>query len=65
MLAAQGALREHPDNATPLLNDLESRERRLREVVRLLIPSPSECNRARIEVHSDRDELLRALASTL
>lgn len=63
MLAAQGALREHADNATPLLNDLESQERRLREVVRLLIPSPSRCNRARIKVHSDRDELLQALAS--
>ena len=63
MLAAQGALREPPDNATALLNELESRERRLREVVRLLIPSPSGCNRARIKVHSDRDELLQALAS--
>jgi len=63
MLAAQSALREHPDNATPLLNNLESRERSLREVVRLLIPSLSGCNRARIRVHSDRDELLQALAS--
>ncbi len=63
MLAAQNALREHPDNATPLLNDLESRERRLREVVRLLIPNSSGCNRARIKVHSDRDGLLQALAS--
>jgi hypothetical protein len=63
MLAAQGALREHPDNATPLLNDLESRERTLREVAQWLIPSPPACNRARIKVHSDRDELLQALAS--
>ena len=63
MLAAQGALREHPDIATPLLNDLESRERSLREVVRWMIPSPSRCNRTRIKVLSDRDELLKALAS--
>jgi hypothetical protein len=63
MLAAQGALREHPDIATPLLNDLESRERSLRAFVRWLIPSPSGCNRARIKVLSDHDELLRALAS--
>lgn len=63
MLAAQGALREHPDIATPPLNDLESRERSLSEVVRLLIPSPSRCNRTRIKVLSDRDELLQALAS--
>ena len=63
MLAAQGALREHPDIATPLLNDLESRERSLREVVRWMIPSPSGCNRTRIKVLSDRDELLQALAS--
>jgi hypothetical protein len=63
MLAVQGALREHPDIATSLLNDLEPRERSLREVVQLLIPSPSGCNRARIRVHSDRDELLQTLAS--
>jgi hypothetical protein len=63
MLAAQGALREHPDIATSLLNDLEPRERSLREVAQWLIPSPSGCNRARIRVHSDRDELLQALAS--
>jgi len=63
MLAAQGALREHPDIATPLLNDLQSRERSLREVVQWLIPSPSRCNRTRIKVLSGRDELLQALAS--
>jgi hypothetical protein len=57
MLAAQAALREHPDIATSLLNDLEPRERSLREVVQLLIPSPSGCNRARIRVHSDRLQL--------
>lgn len=63
MLAAQGALRGHPDIATPLLNDLESRERSLPAVVLWMIPSPSGCNRARIKVLSDRDELLHALAS--
>jgi hypothetical protein len=63
MLAAQGALREHPDIATPLLNDLESRERSLREVVRLMIPNPSQCNRTRTKVLSARDELLQTLAS--
>lgn len=63
MLAAQSALREHPDNTAPLLRDLESRERGLREAEQLLIPNPSGCNRARIKVHSDRDELLQALAS--
>jgi hypothetical protein len=63
MLAAQGALREHPETATPLLNDLESREHSLREVEQLLIPSLSGCNRARIKVQSDRNELLKALAS--
>jgi hypothetical protein len=62
MLAAQGALRRHPDIATALLNDLESRERSLPEVVQWLIPSPSGCNRARIKVLSGRDELLQALA---
>ena len=64
MLAAQGALREHPDVATPLLNDLETREHSLREVERLLIPSVSGCNRARIKVLSDRNELLQVLASS-
>ena len=63
MLAAQGALREQPDIATPLLNDLESREHSLREVEQLLIPNLSGCNRARIKVLSDRNEVLQALAS--
>jgi hypothetical protein len=63
MLAAQGALRERPDIATPLLNDLESRERGLREVVQWVIPSLSLCNQSRIRVLSARDELLQALAS--
>ena len=64
MLAAQGALREHPDVATSLLNDLETREHSLREVEQLLIPNVSWCNRARIKVLSARDELLRALAAS-
>jgi hypothetical protein len=63
MLAAQGALREHPEIATSLLNDLEARERSLREVVQWVIPSLSLCDRARIRVLSARDELLKALAS--
>jgi hypothetical protein len=63
MLATQGALRERPDTATPLLNDQERRERSLAEVEQLLIPSASGCNRARIKVLSDRNELLQALAS--
>ncbi len=62
MLAVQSALRKQPNIATPLLKDLESREGDLREVVRLLIPSPSACNRTRVNLLSDRDELLRALA---
>jgi hypothetical protein len=63
MLAVQGALRQHPDIATALLNDLESRERSLRAVARRMIPSPSGCNRTRIKVLSDRAELLQTLAS--
>jgi hypothetical protein len=63
MLAVQSALRERPDNAMPQLNDLESRERKLSEVARMLVPNPSMCNRARIKVLSDRNELLQALAS--
>ena len=63
MLAVQGALREHPDIATPLLSDLESRERSLREAERWMIPSLSQPNRARIKVLSVRDELLQVLAS--
>jgi hypothetical protein len=63
MLAAQGALRQYPDAATPLLNDLESREPSLREFVQWLIPSLSGCNRTRIRVLSDRNELLQTLAS--
>lgn len=63
MQAVQAALRERPDKATPLLNDLESREGSLGEVEQLLIPSASMCNRARTKVLSGRDELLQALAS--
>lgn len=63
MLSAQGALREYPDIATPLLNDLESRERGLSEAERWLIPSTSGCNSARIRLLSDRNDLLQALAS--
>jgi len=63
MLVAQGALHEHADRATPLLKDLELRERALPEVVRLLIPTPSGCNRARLKLLSDRNELLQVLAA--
>jgi hypothetical protein len=63
MVAVQSALRERPDNATPQLNDLESREHKLTKVARMLVPNPSMCNRARIKARSDRNELLQALAS--
>jgi len=63
MLAAQSALRKHPEVAAPLVSDLESREHSLREVEQLLIPNLSQCNRARIKVLSDRNALLQALAS--
>ena len=63
MLATQSAFRNPPDIATPLLNDLESREHSLPEVERSFIPSLSTCNHNRIGVFSERNELLRALAS--
>jgi len=63
MLAVQGALREHPGVATPLLTDLEYQERSLREAERLLIPNLSLCSRARTKLQSDRNELLQTLAS--
>lgn len=62
MLAAQDTLRKKPDNATPLENDLESRERELQEVTRLLIPNLAWCNRARIKLQCDRKELLQVLS---
>ena len=62
MLAAQSALREHPDIATRLLNDLESRKRSLREMEQSFIPSLSNCNRSRIDMLSYRNKLLQALA---
>jgi hypothetical protein len=63
MLRAQNVLRQHPDVAASLLNDLESRGRGLREAEQLLIPNITGCNRARIKVLSNRNELLQALAS--
>ena len=63
MLAAQRAFREQPNIATPLLNDLESREHSLPEVDRSFIPKLSTCNHNRIEVFSERSKLLQALAA--
>jgi hypothetical protein len=63
MLAAQGALREPPEKAKPLLEDLESRERKLSQVLQLRIVGPVKCNEARGKVAEAREHLLQALSA--
>lgn len=65
MLAAQGALREPPEKAKPVLEDMESRERKLSMVVQLQIGmlSPVSCNGTRAKVAVARAALLEALVA--
>lgn len=63
MLAAQGALREPPEKAKPLLEDLESRERKLSQVLQLHIVGPVKCNETRGKVAEAREHLLQALSA--
>jgi len=63
MLAAQGALREPPEKATPLLEDLESRQRKLSQVLQLQIVGPVKCNERRGKVAEAREHLLQALSA--
>ena len=63
MLAAQVALREPPDKAKPLLEDLESRERKLSQVLQLRIVDPVKCNEARGKVAEAREHLLQVLSA--
>jgi hypothetical protein len=63
MLASQGALREAPEKAKPLVEDLESRLPSLSQVAMLLALSPVGCNRRRSEVATAREALLEALAA--
>jgi hypothetical protein len=63
MLAAQGALREPPEKAKPMLEDMESSERKLSQAVRLMLVSPVKCNETRAKVAAAREQLLQALAT--
>jgi hypothetical protein len=63
MLAAQGALREPPEKANAVLEDMESRERKLSMVVQLMIANPVKCNVTRAKVVAAREGLMQALAS--
>ena len=63
MLAAQGSLREPPEKAKPLLEDLESRESKLSEVVQLRVVDPVKCNERRGKVMEAREHLLQALSA--
>lgn len=63
MLAAQGGLREPPKKAKPLLEDLESRESKLSEVVQLRVVDPVKCNESRGKVAEAREHLLQALSA--
>jgi hypothetical protein len=63
MLAAQGALREPPEKAKAVLEDMESRERKLSMVVQLMIVGPVKCNATRAKVAAAREGLIQALAS--
>jgi hypothetical protein len=63
MLAAQGALREPPEKAKAVLEDMESRERKLSMVVQLMIVGPVKCNATRAKVAAARERLIQALAS--
>lgn len=63
MLAAQGALREPPEKAKPLLEDLESRESKLSQVLQLRIVGPVKCNEARGKLAEAREHLLQVLSA--
>jgi len=63
MLAAQGALREPPEKAKAVLEDMESRERKLSMVVQLMIAGPAKCNATRAKLVTAREGLMQALAS--
>jgi len=63
MLAAQGALREPPEKAKPLLEDLESREGKLSQVLQLHIVGPVKCNETRGKVAEARQHLLQVLSA--
>ena len=63
MLAAQGALREPPEKAKPLVEDLESRESKLGEVLQLRIGDPVMCNESRGKLAEAREHVLQALSA--
>jgi len=63
MLAAQAALREPVSKARARADDLESKMRRLAEPELLLATDFSQSNDARARVATQREELVRALAS--
>lgn len=63
MLAAQQALREPPQKAKPLLEDPESRERTLSQVLQMQVGAPVQCNEAREKVAEAREHLLQTLAA--
>ncbi|MFZ0886784.1 MAG: hypothetical protein WAN14_25500 [Candidatus Acidiferrales bacterium] len=63
MLAAKGALREPPEKAKAVLEDMESRERKLSMVVQLMIVGPVKCNATRAKVAAAREGLMQELAS--
>jgi hypothetical protein len=64
MLAAQGALREPPERAKALLEDLESKERKLSQVLQLQMAGLGlvKCNETRGKVGEARAQLLQALS---
>jgi hypothetical protein len=63
MLAAQAALRKPIAEARARADDLESTKRRLGEPEQLLAPAFRLTNDARVRVATQREELMRALAS--
>jgi hypothetical protein len=63
MLAAQAALREPPEKARPLLEDLESTERQLSQALQLKIVGPEKCNETRGKVAEAREHLLQVLSA--
>jgi hypothetical protein len=64
MLAAEAALREPPGKAKPLLEDWESRKRKLSQVLQLQIGDLGPLsNKAREKVAETREHLLQALSA--
>jgi hypothetical protein len=63
MLAAQAALREPPGKARARVDNLESKMRRLGEPEQLQATSFRQSNDARVQVATQREELMQALAS--